>query len=223
MAKWLRKWRRGWLYVRSNTKNAKSLSIGRMRTPVREAFSYGIRHGIRHIHCDSMKYDLMLHWITMNAVCSAVSRMKMPPVREYASSLVHNICDFASFFVLLIIRPCFGLLSYVPTPNTYSNWAYLYILTSFWNKVCVDQFTLRDIFRHIFHKYYKPSLKKTYRCVDIILNTISPYHVPIFVKCNMKKDNMKLQSISIFQTDVRWHNFKTQFFVNKLRSLSHYV
>ena len=41
-------------------------SIGRMRTPVREAFSYGIRHGIRHIHCDSMKYDLMLHWITMN-------------------------------------------------------------------------------------------------------------------------------------------------------------
>ena len=40
--------------------------IGRMRTPVREAFSYGIRHGIRHIHCDSMKYDIMLHWITMN-------------------------------------------------------------------------------------------------------------------------------------------------------------
>ena len=27
MAKWLRKWRRGWLYVRSNTKNAKSLFI----------------------------------------------------------------------------------------------------------------------------------------------------------------------------------------------------
>ena len=25
MAEWLRKWRRGWLYVRSNTKNAKSL------------------------------------------------------------------------------------------------------------------------------------------------------------------------------------------------------
>ena len=35
--------------------------IGRMSTPVREAFSYGIRHGIRHIHCDSMMYDLMLH------------------------------------------------------------------------------------------------------------------------------------------------------------------
>ena len=43
-----------------------SLTLGRMRTPVRKAFSYGIRHGIRHIHCDSMKYDLMLHWITMN-------------------------------------------------------------------------------------------------------------------------------------------------------------
>ena len=27
MAKWLRKWRRGWLYVRSNTKNAKSLLL----------------------------------------------------------------------------------------------------------------------------------------------------------------------------------------------------
>ena len=27
MAKWLRKWRRGWLYVRSNTKNAKSLIV----------------------------------------------------------------------------------------------------------------------------------------------------------------------------------------------------
>ena len=32
----------------------------RMRTPVREAFSYGIRHGIRHIHCDSMKYDFYM-------------------------------------------------------------------------------------------------------------------------------------------------------------------
>ena len=28
-----------------------------MRAPVREAFSYGIRHWIRHIHCDSMSYD----------------------------------------------------------------------------------------------------------------------------------------------------------------------
>ena len=31
--------------------------IERMRAPVREAFSYGIRHWIRHIHCDSMSYD----------------------------------------------------------------------------------------------------------------------------------------------------------------------
>ena len=27
------------------------------RTAVREAFSYGIRHVIRHVHCDSMSYD----------------------------------------------------------------------------------------------------------------------------------------------------------------------
>ena len=36
--------------------------IGRMHTPVLEAFSYGIRH----IHCDSMKHKVILHWITMN-------------------------------------------------------------------------------------------------------------------------------------------------------------
>ena len=51
-----------WLHCR----NCDYLILGRMRTPVREAFSYGIRQGIRHIRCDSMKYDLMLHWITMN-------------------------------------------------------------------------------------------------------------------------------------------------------------
>ena len=44
----------------------KPISLGRMRTPVREAFSYGIRHRIRHIHCDSMKYKGIPHWITMN-------------------------------------------------------------------------------------------------------------------------------------------------------------
>ena len=31
--------------------------LERMRTAVREAFSYGIRHVIRHVHCDSMSYD----------------------------------------------------------------------------------------------------------------------------------------------------------------------
>ena len=41
-------------------------TLGRMRTPVREAFSYGIRHGILHFHCDSMKLKVILHWITMN-------------------------------------------------------------------------------------------------------------------------------------------------------------
>ena len=50
---------------------AVSSAVSRMKMPpVREhassLISYGIRHGIRHIHCDSMKYDLMLHWITMN-------------------------------------------------------------------------------------------------------------------------------------------------------------
>ena len=51
-------------FVGSNNfmRSWKQLIIGRMRTPVRDPFSYGIRH----IHCDSMKYDLMLHWITMN-------------------------------------------------------------------------------------------------------------------------------------------------------------
>ena len=39
--------------------------LGSMHTSVRDPFSYGIRHGIPHIHCDSMKYDLMLHWITI--------------------------------------------------------------------------------------------------------------------------------------------------------------
>ena len=38
-----------------------SNKIGGMRTPVREASSYGIRHGIRHIHRDSMKHKVILH------------------------------------------------------------------------------------------------------------------------------------------------------------------
>ena len=46
-----------------------------LQTPVCEAFSYG--YGI--FHCDSMKYDLVLHWITMKY---AVSRMKMPHVKD---------------------------------------------------------------------------------------------------------------------------------------------
>ena len=58
-----------------------------MRTPVREAFSYGIRH----IHCDSMK----LCFIESQWICRAVSSMKMPPVREYASSLMAPICGYA--------------------------------------------------------------------------------------------------------------------------------
>ena len=34
MAKWLRKWRRGWLYAHSNTKNAKSLLWPPIRYPI---------------------------------------------------------------------------------------------------------------------------------------------------------------------------------------------
>ena len=54
--------------------------IGRLRTPVREAFSYGIRM----LPCDSMKYHLMRHRITIKY---AVSHMKMLYVWESASSL----------------------------------------------------------------------------------------------------------------------------------------
>ena len=41
-----------------------------MRAPVREAFSYGIRHWIRHIHCDSMSYDQIRvkPWETINRI-----------------------------------------------------------------------------------------------------------------------------------------------------------
>ena len=46
------KWKLAHFKQRSN-----SNIIERMRAPVREAFSYGIRHWIRHIHCDSMSYD----------------------------------------------------------------------------------------------------------------------------------------------------------------------
>ena len=55
--------------------------LGRMRSLVREAFSYGIRHILLWF----TKHKVILHWITMKY---AVSRMKMPPVREYSSSLL---------------------------------------------------------------------------------------------------------------------------------------
>ena len=46
--------------VQSKSKKAIDL-IGRMRTPIWEAFSYGIGHGIRHVHCDSVKHKVILH------------------------------------------------------------------------------------------------------------------------------------------------------------------
>ena len=39
-------------------------------------------------HCDSMKHKVILHWITMKC---AVSRMKMPRVRDSASSLLVSL------------------------------------------------------------------------------------------------------------------------------------
>ena len=69
---------------------------GKMRTPVREAFSYGIRHGIRHIHCDSMKHKVILHWITMNMPYPVpYSVWKCPP---YGSTILPNNLTITSLF-----------------------------------------------------------------------------------------------------------------------------
>ena len=46
--------------------------LQRLRSPVREAFSYGTRAGI--FHCAPMKYDFMLHLMTMKYV---ISHMRM--------------------------------------------------------------------------------------------------------------------------------------------------
>ena len=68
---------------------------------------------VRHFHsgygifyCDSIKYDLMLHWITMYY---AVFRMKMPHVRDSAISIdTHSpvfkyITEYSSFIILMYI------------------------------------------------------------------------------------------------------------------------
>ena len=73
--------------------------LGRLRTPVREAFSYGIRH---IFHCDSMKYKVVLHWITINhGIKHAVSRMKMSHVRESATSLLPPAFQPVEFTITL--------------------------------------------------------------------------------------------------------------------------
>ena len=57
----------------------------------REAFSHGIRHGIDTAY--SLWFNDVWPYASLNhneyAVSRAVSRMKMPPVREYASSLLY--------------------------------------------------------------------------------------------------------------------------------------
>ena len=45
------------IFTRFDIYRRETQILGRMRTPVREAFSYGIRHVIRHVHCDSINYD----------------------------------------------------------------------------------------------------------------------------------------------------------------------
>ena len=62
--------------------------IGRMRTPVRDPFSYGIRHGIRTVY--SLWFNEVWPYASLNHNEYAVSRMKMPPVRDYASSLLSS-------------------------------------------------------------------------------------------------------------------------------------
>ena len=53
--------------------------------------------GYSIFHCDSMKYDLMFSWITMKY---AVSRMKMPHIRESVTSLL-TVLDQWGLFVLI--------------------------------------------------------------------------------------------------------------------------
>ena len=57
--------------------------MGRLQTPVREAFSCEICMTF-FFHCDSMKHKLIHHWITIKYV---VSRIIIPRVRESATYL----------------------------------------------------------------------------------------------------------------------------------------
>ena len=83
------------IYYGKNARVCTVETLGRMRTPVREAFSYGIRHGIRHINCDSMKHKVILHWITMNMPYSVWKCLLYgsthPPYYEHATSTFQDI------------------------------------------------------------------------------------------------------------------------------------
>ena len=65
-----------------------------IKTQYRNCVVPNVRHlytGYGIFHCDSIKYDLMLHWITKEY---AVFRMKMPHVRDCAISVFCLECDF---------------------------------------------------------------------------------------------------------------------------------
>ena len=64
MAKWLRKWRRGWLYVRSNTKNAKSLFTRCQYTSFYTIYTIWLHHA--RIKWVPVLLRVNNHWIKHN-------------------------------------------------------------------------------------------------------------------------------------------------------------
>ena len=75
MAKWLRKWRRGWLYVRSNTKNAVSLIKHMTRNMIGERYKYYEREKekkIIYIECG------IIHWNWLRLAFRMTKSRKLP-------------------------------------------------------------------------------------------------------------------------------------------------
>ena len=74
MAKWLRKWRRGWLYVRLNTKNAKSLISRNVKKRHNGSFSGGVTGNWRLI----ISVDLStIYWKALKVVFMALDQSAM--------------------------------------------------------------------------------------------------------------------------------------------------
>ena len=105
-----------------------------MRTPVREAFSYGIRHGIRHIHCDSMKHKVILHWITMKMpypvpypVWKYFPRTGVHILPSIYSKESSRITDsykmfFFFFFFFFVEKSTHMIITYSPREGTRNRW-----------------------------------------------------------------------------------------------------
>ena len=70
--------------------------LGRLWTPSRQAFSYGIRH----IHCDSLNYESK---IIESQWKHAVSRMKKHAVRESATSLLSFVIPYSKHIWLILV------------------------------------------------------------------------------------------------------------------------